>query len=329
MQGMPLPDTVRVRLLASFRVEHLELVAPAGWATPEFRHTRSIMLHASDAGITVGNRRVPTLALAAQPPGAIQLRMNGKRRTFNGRLVITATSGELVVIGHCGVRNYLASALAAEAAPNDPLEYLTALAVLQRNYLLFHRGRHGTAVDLCDNTHCQRADPTGANARTYEAVDRASGIELSAGDGLPCYYSVCCGGGTLTPAQAWNHAEPGYSNVRCGYCRNSSRYRWQRSFAATPTAEAIVRTAPRPPFVDDDFKIRLGRVVGFNVLLSNSIDRLERHGREYVIAGRGFGHRIGMCQEGARTMATRGRTARQILHYYFPDAVVSLRPAER
>jgi stage II sporulation protein D len=56
---------------------------------------------------------------------------------------------------------------------------------------------------------------------------------------------------------------------------------------------------------------------------------LERHGREYVIAGRGFGHRIGMCQEGARTMATRGRTARQILHYYFPDAVVSLRPAER
>jgi stage II sporulation protein D len=195
--------------------------------------------------------------------------------------------------------------------------------VLQRNYLATHGDRHEPVADLCDNTHCQRADTRPAS-RIYTAVDRASATGLSAGDGYPCYYSVNCGGSTLTPGQIWKHNEPGYSNVSCSHCRNSNRYRWERTAPATRTVQELLGRSPRPPFVDDDFKIRLGRAIGFNKVLSNTIDRIERRGAVYVIAGRGFGHRVGMCQEGARQLALHGWNADAILRFYFPAARVSL-----
>lgn len=38
--------------------------------------------------------------------------------------------------------------------------------------------------------------------------------------------------------------------------------------------------------------------------------------------GRGFGHGIGMCQCGVQAMARRGKTADQILSYYYPTSKI-------
>jgi len=41
-----------------------------------------------------------------------------------------------------------------------------------------------------------------------------------------------------------------------------------------------------------------------------------------VIRGRGFGHGVGLCQEGAMKMARLGFTYDQIITFYFPGAKV-------
>ncbi len=41
-----------------------------------------------------------------------------------------------------------------------------------------------------------------------------------------------------------------------------------------------------------------------------------------VFRGKGHGHGVGMCQNGAAAMARDGKTARQILAHYYPDATV-------
>jgi stage II sporulation protein D len=38
------------------------------------------------------------------------------------------------------------------------------------------------------------------------------------------------------------------------------------------------------------------------------------------LLGRGYGHGVGMCQCGAQAMARQGKTARQILFYYYPGS---------
>jgi stage II sporulation protein D len=42
-------------------------------------------------------------------------------------------------------------------------------------------------------------------------------------------------------------------------------------------------------------------------------------GEEVLLHGRGFGHGVGLCQEGAMNMAKRGYNFDQILGYYYPQ----------
>jgi len=46
------------------------------------------------------------------------------------------------------------------------------------------------------------------------------------------------------------------------------------------------------------------------------------HGDEVEIAGRGFGHGVGMCQYGANAMAGRGVSVRTMLGLFFPGAEI-------
>ncbi|MCB0479568.1 MAG: hypothetical protein KDC84_15480, partial [Crocinitomicaceae bacterium] len=41
-----------------------------------------------------------------------------------------------------------------------------------------------------------------------------------------------------------------------------------------------------------------------------------------VLSGRGFGHGIGLCQEGAMNMAKAGYTYKQILKFYFQEILI-------
>ncbi len=331
------PDSVDVLMFAGFSVARARLrcggrVIVAGGSTyrSAYEGPCTLTINAIGDELEIEGRRMPVYVFAPAAGKPLTLSLDGRDKRVSFSVRCTAQAGRLRLVARMATNEYLASTLAGEAAADDPIEYLAALAVLQRNYLAYHRGRHEPSADVCDNTHCQRSDVADITPRIRAAVERAARIELSSGAGnpaagLPCYYSVCCGGATRTPGQIWNHAEPGYSAVICTHCRGSERYRWTRSFAATLEAAAIMRSAPTPPFVDDDFKIRLGRAVGFNKVLSNTIDAIERHGATYVIRGRGFGHRVGMCQEGAARLARHGWKADAILRFYFPTAHVSLR----
>ena len=44
--------------------------------------------------------------------------------------------------------------------------------------------------------------------------------------------------------------------------------------------------------------------------------------RSMTIYGGGFGHGAGMSQNGARCLADMGRTAEEILKYYYTDIVI-------
>src|SRR6185503_841744 len=70
-----------------------------------------------------------------------------------------------------------------------------------------------------------------------------------------------------------------------------------------------------------DFKIIVGRVLGWNVLKSSRFE-ITRSGANFIFRGSGFGHGLGLCQEGAHVMAARGASYQKILEKYFPGTVV-------
>lgn len=280
---------------------------------------KEIIVRASDGILLVESIRATSLIVEGT---RIKLQSEKRKRELSGRVEITPQSKQLMIVATVTEKTYLAITLASETVAGEPLQYLIALSVLQRNYLQTHRNRHQPHADLCDNTHCQRADNIHPSKTIERAVAKAKYLQLVAGQAYPCYYSANCGGQTLTPQQVWNSNELGYSTVICNFCKRGQWNRWTRTTKATSEVEQLIQQAPPPPFINDDFKIAIGRVIGFNVVLSNTVDKIERREGEFWFSGRGFGHRVGLCCAGAITLAKRGKSAAEILRTYFPDASV-------
>jgi stage II sporulation protein D len=66
----------------------------------------------------------------------------------------------------------------------------------------------------------------------------------------------------------------------------------------------------------------VGRALGWNVLKSSRFE-ISRAGSNFIFRGSGFGHGLGLCQEGAHVMASRGASYRQILMKYFPGTRIT------
>lgn len=299
-------DSIRVLLFASW--------APSTCTVAKPRSPRAsvVLTHGS---MSLNGRVVDEISFHANGGELLTISIGRSLRRVRGTVVVRPAEDRLAITATLSVEDYLAGALAAESYGTDPLEYLIALSVLQRNFIATHRNRHAPLADVCDNTHCQRTDMGSAAPRQRSAVKQGRAIQLQ---GSPCYYSVNCGGTTLTPQQVWGRAEAGYSSVRCTYCAASRWRHWGRTIPSSPEVDRLLASRRTLPCVDDELKIAIGRIVGFGRVPGNTFDRVERRGRVWRIVGRGFGHRVGLCQEGALRLARMGRTARAILAFYFP-----------
>ena len=196
-----------------------------------------------------------------------------------------------------------------------------------------------------------------ANADAIDAaVAGTRGEVLHDGRGqlVDSYFGVSCGGMTANVQSLWGVTDaPGYlRGVRDDYCATMPHHHWtdiipaQRLLKAlrsdpqtdvgarltdvivtrrdaTGRAELITLEGERRKTVRGwDFKLIVGRALGWNLLKSSRFT-ITRAGTNYVFRGGGFGHGLGLCQEGAHVMAERGSTYRQIVGKYFPGTSIA------
>jgi SpoIID/LytB domain protein len=215
--------------------------------------------------------------------------------------------------------------------------------------------------DLCDTTHCQRFLPVrdeSARPEFYALARRA--VRETAGEVLrdargrtaEVYFSAACGGRTADVAKLWGERDaPAHLHgIRDEAC-DALEEHWtdvitsaqllralradERSDVGsrlsavrverrdqTGRAEVVSLEGERRRVLRGwDFKIIVGRTLGWNVLKSSRFE-VSRAGSSYVFRGSGFGHGLGLCQAGAHVSASRGAGYRQILGRYFPGTTV-------
>jgi SpoIID/LytB domain protein len=206
------------------------------------------------------------------------------------------------------------------------------------------------------------ARPTSNAAAIDAAVTGTRGEVLQDGRGqlVDSYFSVACGGMTANIQSLWGTDDaPGYlRGVSDDFCATMPHRHWTdiipagqllkalRSDAqtdvgarledvivtrrdATGRAEIITLEGERRRTVRGwDFKLIVGRALGWNLLKSSRFT-VARAGSNFVFRGGGFGHGLGLCQEGAHVMASRGSTYKQIVGKYFPGTTVATKTASQ
>jgi stage II sporulation protein D len=62
--------------------------------------------------------------------------------------------------------------------------------------------------------------------------------------------------------------------------------------------------------------------IGPNLLRSTLLVKIRKTGSGFQIQGRGWGHGVGLCQEGAKGMALKGKSYGKILKLYYPGTQI-------
>ena len=264
------------------------------------------------------------------------------------------------------LENYVLGVVRAEGSMESEPEALKALAIAARTYAVKNVGRHAKErYDFCSTTHCQRfsaGDPTvREGAETLIAAVRATDGQVlldSGGRTIDSYFGASCGGETADIATLWGTAPATHlPGVRDEFCESGPHAHWTDTITRndllralqsdsrtdvgqrldrivitkrddTGRAEFITLEGEHRKVVRGwDFKIIVGRVLGWNLLKSSRFE-VSRSGANFVFRGSGFGHGLGLCQEGAHVMAARGASYQRILEKYFPGTRVGPRSGD-
>ena len=268
--------------------------------------------------------------------------------------VFLADQGSVVTMD---IERYVMGVVAGEMKNDWPLEALKAQAILARTFVLRFvsekESRYAGADISTDIAEAQAYNEAAVNDRIRHAVEETRGQVLVTPAGtLPYTWFHAHSGGTTALAReglGWRKAEPSYTLVTQGLDSPDAPAEakaWSAEFSADTFLSACRQTGAeveRLESVSIAKKGDSGRAVtldvsgaevsaaelritlGSTVMRSTLLTELSYDGKTVRMAGRGYGHGVGMPQWGAYALAQDGLTGEDIaLHYYSGLSLVKM-----
>ncbi|MDR1195865.1 MAG: SpoIID/LytB domain-containing protein [Endomicrobium sp.] len=273
------------------------------------------------------------------------------KKAYRGFLTVTKFNSRAVVINVLTVEDYLKGVLPKEASPSWGTEALKAQAIVSRTYTLANIGKHdGMGFDMCDTTHCQVYGGAAWEALSCNMAITETKSEVLTYDGklAQTVFHANCGGHTEDPKYVWgwNNVTPEYlKGVKCDYCANAPHSHWETTLSEnfimqklskygvgkiksieikgiTPAGSAIELIIKHSKGMFDMNAYTFRLAVDAWKIKSTTFDSIKKDGDKITFKGRGWGHKVGLCQWGAKGMADEGKKYAQILEYYYPKTRV-------
>lgn len=263
-------------------------------------------------------------------------------RNYAGDLELKVEHGLFSMILQLDFEEYLAGVVETEAGPGAPVEFFKAQSVLCRTYALKYWKKHESqGFNLCDGIHCQafkgisdrNPEIQKAVFATYKLVvtDRISELII------PVYHSNS-GGETQRASAVWP-TQPDYLQAMLDpFSKDQANYSWQKIINANdwmsyleskkmPVKDAdltqllIKQEHRRANFILNKDTLSLAQIRN-DLNLRSTFFNMVLQGDKIIINGKGYGHGIGLSQEGAMQMAREGYSYSDILRFYYFDILI-------
>ncbi len=264
-------------------------------------------------------------------------------RIYEDDFILTAANGYLQMVNIIGIAKYLAGTVETEGGPKSSLEYYKVQAMLCRTYAYGHLDRHKEeGFELCDEVHCQAYHgKSKGNPQISYAVSETQKLVIvdNSNSLITAAYHSNCGGETVRSEHVWTMPLPYLIPIEEEYCLQSPHASWERSITMDEwinylRQEGIENTDTlKEEFLKYDQKTRqlyylmhddsipLKKIRSDWKLKSTYFDIIPIEG-ELFFEGKGYGHGVGMCQEGAMEMARKGKNYKEILLHYYKNVQI-------
>ena len=251
------------------------------------------------------------------------------------------------------IEEYVAGVLAGEMRGDWPMEALRAQAILARTFVLKFckekESKYPGADISTDIEEAQAYDTAGINERIREAVKSTRGEILNAQGELPYAWFHAHSGGLTARAKEgldYEKAEPFYTKSVKGMENDEAEpdaAHWEAAFPAANVMKAAQRvgvSGNQLKSIAIEQRGDSGRAttllingksvsapafriaLGSTEMRSTLLEKLEFQSGQVLMAGRGYGHGVGMSQWGAYALAQQGEAAEEIVLHYFDGVTV-------
>jgi stage II sporulation protein D len=249
---------------------------------------------------------------------------------------------------------YLEGVVAAEMDPDWPEEALAAQAIIARSFTLKKIQEGGVEARGTDAStdieEFQAYNAERVNERVRAAVQKTRGeAAIHNGQYIKAWFHADAGGITAMAKEGldFQEDEPPYIHSVKDPGQEitvEENKAWEARFALSQVAAAVQEITGQKPgdIVDAEVVetgpsgratlVRVGNVeltaprlrlaLGNDLMRSTLVDKFTVEGNQLVVAGKGYGHGVGMSQWGARAFAEQGKSAEEIVAYYFKDIVI-------
>lgn len=259
-------------------------------------------------------------------------------RKYHDNLSFYIDFNRLMTINMVDREKYIACVVEAESGPNREDEFYKAQALIARTFALGHLEKHkGEGFNLCDGVHCQAYKGIiGFDKDIYKATVETEGevIVDSTKQFITAAFHSNCGGFTANSQDVWLTAKPYLVSVEDKFCTSGRNANWEvvitlknwRAFLQSKGVDTTQLSDPK----QYEFKPK-GRPVFYPILnqkipttqirshfgLRSAFFSVTVRKTEVRLTGRGYGHGVGLCQEGAMQMASRGWKYDKIINFYY------------
>jgi stage II sporulation protein D len=263
------------------------------------------------------------------------------KRIYNGNLICKSDLGSVLLINTPETEDYIAGVVKSEAGSGATIEYFKTQAVIARTYSYKYEKKHiNDNYNLCDGVHCQVYQGITTDTLIIRAVKETKAEVIVDKDSLliiSAFHSNC-GGETVASEDVWLTDQPYLKRVVDPYCLSSRNATWEKKISLSDWIDYLKNsgyTGPtgNPLVFNFATKTRAVNYTSGTFTWSVNLLRIDfklrstyfsvvSEGDSLVLKGRGYGHGVGLCQEGAMVMAKKGMNYEAIIKFYYSGVMI-------
>ncbi len=259
-------------------------------------------------------------------------------REYLADLQVEISMNSLLMVNEIDVEKYIMGVSETEAGSRCELEYYKVQAILSRTFAYRNLDRHKTeGFHLCDAVHCQAYNGRNIwNEDVEIGTEVTEGLVLADEDSalISAVYHANSGGETRDAEEVWLTGKHYLRPILDPFSLNQPGAKWEKSI---PAGDWIRYLQAKGVFVGElldtsllEMPVKhrqdyymfgqdslLLSVIRDDYQLRSDFFGVKLEGDQVVLDGRGYGHGVGLSQEGAMEMARKGYRYTAILNYYY------------
>ncbi|MDR1006486.1 MAG: SpoIID/LytB domain-containing protein [Bacteroidales bacterium] len=358
LSSLSFGQKIRIRVFSDMNVDKAEIKALFGTYTLYFNDTIRVNMK-RNARIEVANRnnklrvsindslmgdynKLKLASFGLKSFFALTPSDNEKlKRNYDDDLVVTPSGKALLLINEVAEDNYIAAVVQSETwGATTNVEFFKVQALCCRNYMMKNLNKHKKdGYNLCDCVHCQVYKSRANKPEVIEAVYKTNKEVICDTNGniIETPFHSNSGGTTVAAVDVWGKDVPYLVSVEDTFSLASKNLNWEKQIRIREWLNYfrdkgidIKDSANRIALLN--FNQSTGRkkdIMGVSLVqirkdfgLKSTFFNVQEWGSDVKLTGKGYGHGVGLSQEGAIIMCEQGFEYWEVIEHYFPSCRV-------